>query len=208
MTWDHDNPLARMMGETKRANQALADYAMMGTARSLAKLAEHYKGQPLTNHLPTRKLNTLKLWSAHHDWQARVSAWEDIKRAEAEEEWGRRRSELCEIEWGKARQLLERAEAMLKLPLTERIVDSDGQTVVIKPVRWSAADIGRYVEVASKLMRLAAGAETERGIVGLDDPTRQLLAQIGLLAAACITDPAQRERFESELGKMMENSNG
>jgi hypothetical protein len=162
MNWDKDNPLARCQGETKRANTALADYAMMGPARSLAKLAEHYVSQPATSAPPTRRLNALKRWSTRHDWQARVSAWEDIKRAEAEEEWGRRRSELCEIEWGKARQLLERADAMLKLPLTEKIVDSDGQMVVIKPVRWSAADIARYTETASKLMRLAAGMETER----------------------------------------------
>jgi len=88
---------------------------------------------------------------------------------------------------------------------------ADGLTHLIKsitPTKYGDKIEFHDAQSALGMVGKAHGLFKERHEIGLDDPTRQLLAQIGLLAAACITDPAQRERFESELGKMMENSNG
>lgn len=61
---------------------------------------------------------------------------------------------------------------MLKFPLAERITRKDG--VVIKPARWSARDIARYMEVASKLGRLAAGMETDKTQVDMTSKGEQI----------------------------------
>lgn len=77
-----------------------------------------------------------------------------------------RREELREQEWKYAQELLNKAKQMLVFPLatTVRSTQEDGKTIVTEyhPARWSLADVGRMLETASKLARLAMGEETER----------------------------------------------
>lgn len=180
-TWNPENPLSRGRDETIRANVALNDYALMGPGRSLAKLLERYRNVSETSLVrpPSKRLPTLAHWSVDYSWQVRVAAWEALKQAEAEAEWNRRRQELCEIEWSKAKTLLERAEAMLKHPFTEEIKSETG--TIIKPVKWTASDAARYTELASKLMRLAAGLETER--LRIEEVDAAIIRELERLAA-------------------------
>lgn len=83
--WSADDPLAKLDGETPKANKALHDYAEMGWKRSLPNLYRLYAENP--QKTPTKSLETLKVWSADHEWQARVKAWDETQRLLAEREF-------------------------------------------------------------------------------------------------------------------------
>ena len=102
MEWDRDNPLARVPGETSKANRALLDYAQMSTARSLRELAEKYREVEMRD-VPTTSANTIMKWSERYDWVARVARYDDIlrerERAEYEAErltWRKKRRQMAE----------------------------------------------------------------------------------------------------------------
>lgn len=171
MEWDNDAPLTRAKGESRRANQALHDYALMGAGRSLRLLRGHYANAPQTESPPTRRWSTICGWSARYDWQARVARWEELEKERVTQQWRDRQDEIREREWGAAEALLERAAQMLKYPLSEQTVTReeagpDGKAVVqhvtVKPVRWSQRDVAAFHKTASELARLAAEMETER----------------------------------------------
>ena len=171
MDWKQDDPLARYIGETRKSNAALLDYALMGPGRSLRKLSAQYVKQ-VSSSPPTRKWNTITTWSLRYHWVARVAAWEAIKATADEAEWDERRRKIREGEWSQAQTLLDRAEQMLKFPLAqiERVEETYGDgrakaVTIVNPVRWSQRDIARFMQVASELGRLAAEMEQRRQVL-------------------------------------------
>lgn len=60
--------------ENHRAIQACNDYLMMGPGRSLQKLLNRYQIAPETP--PTKRIKTLKDWSAQYEWQARAALYD------------------------------------------------------------------------------------------------------------------------------------
>jgi hypothetical protein len=160
--WNRDDPLFRNKGESRKANDALRAYYLMGSGRSLAKLHQKYtEGAP--ESAPTCHLRTLKGWSTRFDWQARVDRAKELDDEAQLKQWEQRRREWKQEEWDVAHKLLEKAEQMLQFPVGETVRERpDGSVVIVKPAKWRATDIARYAEVASKLVRLAAEMETER----------------------------------------------
>jgi len=154
--WNVEEPLQRCPGETRKANQALRDYTLMGPGRSLRKLHQRYTGptpENDENEPPTRHLRTLKAWSARYRWQDRVEVWERLKAAEDEAMWDERRRALREREWEASDRLMDKVEQMLKFPVA-RVTREDGTT--IEPARWKLFDVARVAKAASELGRLAA----------------------------------------------------
>jgi hypothetical protein len=132
ITWDRADPLAQAAGESRRANQALRDYAAMGPERSLRRLHERYVQQPSNNpptgfHAPTTSFTTLSTWSLKHDWVARVERWDGLAAQEAEAAWRERREEEREEEWQLTRALFRRGREMLDYPLVVEVEDEDGK---------------------------------------------------------------------------------
>ena len=77
-----------MARETPNALQAFEDYWAMGDGRSLPKLAQQYAARSVAGEsVPTTRENTLKMWSAGHNWQARVAQriTEEAERVREEE---------------------------------------------------------------------------------------------------------------------------
>jgi hypothetical protein len=66
----------RQSAESDAAVVACNDYLRMGIGRSLAKLSERY--QNATDTPPTKRLDTLKEWSAAYGWQLRAKAYDAI----------------------------------------------------------------------------------------------------------------------------------
>lgn len=98
-TWNADHPLDRCRGETRRANDALRDYWLMGPGRSIEKLYEHYRQEhdreTTGKEPPTRCLRTLYGWSSKYQWQARIDRAKKILDDEiAHAELEARRSEV------------------------------------------------------------------------------------------------------------------
>ena len=171
--WDAKDPLVRAKGESRTANQALRDYALMGPGRSLRSLHERYKSQSAdagqTEKPPTTSWGTLSGWSCRHDWVARVEAWTKIQNEREEAEWAARRREIRQREWDVSTKLLKRAQEMLETSIHKE-VDDDGQLVII-PADWAWRDISKMLETSSKLSRLAADMETDRTEVNIPQIT-------------------------------------
>jgi len=175
ITWDRADPLAQAAGESRRANQALRDYAAMGAGRSLRKLHGRYVQQPSNNpptgfHAPTASFTTLSTWSLKHDWVARAERWDQVAAQEAEAAWRERREEEREEEWHLTRALFRRARDMLDYPLVVEVEDEEGKPVQ-RATNWRMADAARFIELAAKLARLAARMHD-------DDPTASALPEV------------------------------
>lgn len=168
MDWKRSSaPLEKMPQETSKANQALVDYAALGSGRSFAKLIERYQKVPKT--CPTTRLNTLKGWSVKYEWQARVARQEELMQQEQVAQWDERVKELREREWKLSMSLMDKAEQMLKFPLAEKTVheetSEDGKTIVkqiFNPSKWYFVDAAKVLRVASRVARLATNQDTER----------------------------------------------
>lgn len=179
--YDPDDPLARQKGESKRANQALRDYAYMGAARSLPKLLSRYRLS--TEPQPTKSLPTLKTWSDRLQWQARVNLFDEAERQREEEEWIERRKQIRQLDFEhgeKLRELFEQvmsdAPNYLKTRRrtqrgSPRVIAADGRVISEgEPDReyvTIALDVNlmlRAGKLGSELQRLAAEMETERTV--------------------------------------------
>lgn len=169
ITWNQSAPLERATGESRKANQALRDYAGMGSGRSQRKLIEYYEGQTVSDQLakpPTLIYSTLSRWSYQFDWVARVNAWTAIQQEQDEIEWSERRRQVREDDWkladrlrGLANEILDAAPTFYrrksKLEIGEVVNGVRVDTKVIT-VALDGNLMTRVVKVASELGRLAA----------------------------------------------------
>lgn len=194
--WNPDDPLAAMDGESTAANQALNDYALLGTARSLSGLLEQYRAlNGAKTGPPTKRLNTLKDWSARFDWVARVAASDELlrkaERAALAAVREQRSRELADRNWETSQKLAERVAEMLGYPLAQvekiqkrRQLD-DGRTTIIdmsvvRPAKWSFQTAAVMADIASKLGALAVGEPTERTAHQLEGLTKRDLEEMPL----------------------------
>jgi len=172
--WNKDDPLARYKGESRRANDALQDYYLMGSGRSLAKLLERYRGQsegkPGVGEPPTRRKATLEGWSVRYQWQARVDRAKELDDQRTQELWEQRQEETRQTGWDKGQELVRRAGEYLKLLPTfmrtteQEVIDSKtGERVRIITTQLNAsfAQITGAIKTGVELQRQAAGMETE-----------------------------------------------
>jgi hypothetical protein len=95
----------------------------------------------------------VKAWDDH---LLSVNVAEKEKAAKQEaQEWAERRKLQWDRQWRLSQALIDKTEAVLRLPLIRTRVDKDGTTTVIEPVRVRLADAGRLGDVASQLARAA-----------------------------------------------------
>lgn len=174
--------------QTRESAKAFASFVLYrdaGSSRSLEVVRQKSaKSVPL-----------LKRWSSLYGWVDRVDAYDrhmaaiqqaERERAEAVEaqKWAERRSLQREREWKMSEALLERAAEMLTHPTTRERYD-DGKTV-IEPADWQLRDIPPFVNMASKIARLASEMETERKTNDHPDASAaldRLTSQLARLAA-------------------------
>lgn len=180
-TYDPADPLDRQTNESRKANSALRDYALMGGGRSLAKLLNIYLTQAATVAPPTRFLNTLKTWSNNYLWQERVAIYEQIKRAEDDVLWQDRRRELIEKDFNTANQLRDLSQKILDeaprfLKSTRRVIpaqyDKDGVMThaeqQIITVALDGALLVKLLALASELQHNAVGDNSSTSNLNID----------------------------------------
>lgn len=88
-------PVNRLQSESDKAWKAFRDYCELGNGRSIAGLHSLYKGAETPRKPPTQSLDTLKGWSANHDWVERSAEYDAIQ----ENERLRRLREEAELKW-------------------------------------------------------------------------------------------------------------
>jgi len=196
MTWDPQEPLTRMEGETPKSHAALHEYAVMGRTRSLRKLANHFeeerkkrdRGDMTVPEVPTTSFATLADWSSKYAWQNRVMQWEMLERLEEEELWKERRKVVREEDWTHASKLRELAERIIDAAPafinrsrrvvddgTPRVVDLEGNVVkdgrpreIVVTVALSITDLVRVEKIAMEMSRLAAEMDQTRQSISID----------------------------------------
>ena len=215
--YDSEDPLARMEDESPHQNAALHRYAVMGSMRSLKKLAQVFeeeqkkrdRGDKTIPKVPTTSYGTLCKWSTNNDWVNRVMQWEMRQRLEEEEMWKERRKQVREDDWTHARELRQLAEKIIAAAPafinrsrrvvdegTPTIIDLEGEIVkqgkpreIVVTVALSIADLVRVEKIAMQMGRLAAEMDESRTRVSVD--WQREAANAGL-------DPT--EAFESLVG--------
>lgn len=192
------DPLERMPTETRRANQALHDYALMGPGRSLRKLIavyhERIKGEKGAS-IPTKQLNRLFEWSATHEWQSRIDEF-DRQVAEAElgkwlEEREERRRKLYEQDWTDGETLRQKVAAFIEeLPrfirTTEREIEREGERVRVVTIKLNATidQIARALKTGSDLQRMAINEPTDHYYVSGASIDAKIASELARLADA------------------------
>lgn len=167
--FDPIEPLAPVRSETKKANEALRDYARMGPARSLRKLHARYTQQKLSGDItipPTLSLYTLGNWSMRFGWPARAEAFDILERRANDELWKERREKIRELDFSFSDKLRDLAEKIISegpsfIRTSRRRIKGDPEkgkpdTIVVTMALDGALMISA-LETASKLQRRAAG---------------------------------------------------
>lgn len=150
----------RLPGETDKAFAALRVYLELGSERSLDAVSK-------TLH---KSVTFLARWSTRWNWVARAGVYDNymanLEQAKREraltseaQKWAERQIEHREKAWRVSQALIEKAEMMLKFPLTRQRT-ADGKTIV-EPLKWSLTDAARLLETADKTARLSAELPTE-----------------------------------------------
>lgn len=166
-------------GESSRAYHCFEHYRDMGPARSLLKAySEHMARCVGRQDSVKRASGSWHYWSATWKWEERAAAYdrhldllrrvqvEESEKAEAEK-WAQERREIRKRELAMAGALIKRAEEMLSFPLTtvtEDTVIEGGKAIhrkIVEPAKWTFSTAARLIDLADKLMRLAAEMETE-----------------------------------------------
>lgn len=188
--WNPESPLDPIKGEKPHHSAALHDYALMGSRRSVRKLAERYedekkkrqRGDTSVPPVPTTSKGTLSLWSRKFDWVNRVLQHDMLQRAEEAKVWEERRKEVREVDWSHASQLRTLAQRIIDaapafIHRTKKVVDDgtpeirDLEGNVIREgrprqevitVALSVADLVRVEKLASKLHRMSAEMDGSR----------------------------------------------
>lgn len=106
MLFNPDEPLERIDGETKRANAAFADYALLGAARSYRSLLARYKSQ--VEQPPTRSWNTLTAWASKFEWVERAERFDALQLQRAQQAYEARRKEYMETGLALAHERVQR----------------------------------------------------------------------------------------------------
>jgi hypothetical protein len=121
VTWNRSDPLERSTAEdgkreSKRANQAVRDYLLMGPARSLRKLLASYQGD---ENAPTHSWAQLSFLSVKFDWVARSEQFDKLQQDKARAAYEARRAEIMEKGFALAHERVAVLSDMAKKLLTE-----------------------------------------------------------------------------------------
>lgn len=96
--FERDDPLAALPNESDNAFRAFADYVAMGAGRSLTALLELYARRSQSDSearpIPTRRIATLKGWSARFQWQARIIRQTELDVEQERAEWRAQRRKV------------------------------------------------------------------------------------------------------------------
>jgi hypothetical protein len=154
--------------ESAKAWAAWLDYrAMPPGERSLANLIARYRSRSAAEEPPpTRRVDTLKTWSAVHNWQARLTVWE------SELEHARRQEALrqAEAQVRENSQLMQQVGAgslsIAALALNQYVDARTGELLQPIPLR----DVPQLMRAGAELIQLAVGSPTS--IVSTQDGTQ------------------------------------
>lgn len=177
MDFDRDNPLNRIPGESRKANDALRDYYALGMERSMSKLQKKYKESGIK-----RGFDIIARWSSVFAWQARVDRQKQIDDKASDDKRRALIGEQIEKELQASIKMYEKGIALLTLPIIERkVTDQDGISYIVVPANAVELGAGRQLlREASQMARLALGMPTDTKNVDLTTSRKVTVIHVGL----------------------------
>lgn len=143
--------------ESKKAYKAFCDYRDMGEARSLRALHDKYI-EPSCNNAITKSRSSLNTWSANHDWQNRVDAWDEHMLSSQTQSREDAVQELLDSELRDYNVQLEKwTEAYRRTPLHEVQYTADDGRVFVKMNHDDLYRMAKWRDEIAKQGRRALG---------------------------------------------------
>ena len=144
----------RQNTDTDKSWLAFCAYRDMGGDRSLEKLRLAIGKGSARN---------LEIWSSKHRWTERVRAFDtDELRSQSVALQQQRINYKLQIEkeaWEKRKKFLKKADQILSIPITQKIVTDDGKTIFMPTNKWRLVDAIAFDEYAHKLGIFATGGD-------------------------------------------------
>ena len=197
--------MERLPNESEPAYAAFVTFLQAGVGRSARE----------TGRKVGKSWSLVSRWCAKYHWLERAKASRPLAGAVARKSrggeviasaglWAKRMEKTREEAFQVAEELIAKARAMLKFPLSET-TSSDGKTVV-KPGRWSFADAARMMDTGNRLRQLATGLPTERlEHAGLPQETAEAqLVSVEELQASVFDQMRRELLFEMRRQKAIE----
>ena len=149
----------RQPTDTDKSWLAFCKYRDMGGDRSLEKLLQKYP-----KSTPSSYLRILKLWSAKHKWVERCRAFDDDElrshSAALQQQRINYKLQMEEDTWEKRKKFLKKADLILNVPITQKIVTNDGKTIFNPTDKWRLTDAIAFSKYADELGIMATGGDT------------------------------------------------
>lgn len=146
------------MKETARARAAFERYCSLGLSRTFVELRAALLEEWGSAGLDVPAMNTIEIWSAKHNWQARVVEYESkqaekARIAEAKEAERKRKKREKELEDMNERHAL--------LGVTQQQKAIEQINALIKARKFGSQAVVTLLKLATDLERIARGANTE-----------------------------------------------
>lgn len=128
-------------------------------------------------------------------WAKRAQSLDDFMADIKRTVWMDRQAILREREWKASTDLADKSEKMLNFPVSRTVIQ--GGKTIIEPGPWRGGDVPRFLELASKLGRLATGMATSKEEVSIQG------AGAGLGALASLEELG--DIADAELSTVLQN---
>ena len=144
----------RQNSDTDKSWLAFCKYRDMGGDRSLEKVRQE---------IGHRSGRNVQIWSSKYKWNERCRAFDDDEQrshsAALQQQRLKYKLEIEKLAWEKREKFLKKADLILNVPITQKIVTNDGKTIFNPTDKWRLTDAIAFHKYAHELGIFATGGD-------------------------------------------------
>ena len=144
----------RQNSDTDKSWLAFCKYRDMGGDRSLEKVRQE---------IGHRSGRNVQIWSSKYKWNERCRAFDDDElrshSAALQQQRINYKLQMEEDTWEKRKKFLKKADLILNVPITQKIVTNDGKTIFNPTDKWRLTDAIAFHKYAHELGIFATGGD-------------------------------------------------
>jgi hypothetical protein len=145
----------RQNTDTDKSWAAFCQYRDMGGDRTIEKVRVE---------CGYRSVRILERWSSQYAWVDRCRAFDDDElrshSAALQEQRINYKLQIEKEAWEKREKFLKKADQILSIPITQKVVTDDGKIVFMPTNKWRIVDAIAFYKYADELGIFATGGET------------------------------------------------
>jgi hypothetical protein len=144
----------RQITDTDKSWLAFCKYRDMGSDRTIEKVRVE---------CGYRSVRILERWSSQYAWVERCRAFDDDElrshSAALQQQRINYKLQMEKDAWEKRKKFLKKADLILNVPITQKIITDDGTTIFMPTNKWRLVDAIAFDEYAHKLGIFATGGD-------------------------------------------------